>query len=413
MALRFSRLPLALSLVAGLSLSSALTGVACAADDLSPSVSKPLAAADSALSAKNYAKAMEAVKAADAVSGKTAYDSYVIEQMRGAIAAQSGDVATMTDAYDKVIASPRTSKEQKAQMLQAEATTAYTAKDYARAVTGFERYLKQIGPNAAIEKYLVQSYYLQKDYANAGRIQKQLVEETLKAKKVPAENDLLMLATCQTQVKDTAGQMHSYVLLATYYPKPDYWAQLLHALVTNNSLPPALQLDVYRVRLAAGNLTQASDFLDAAEIAVQSGVPKTGLDILTQGYAAGVLGKDPGAARQAKLKDFIAATVEKKKASIAADEAAALKAPTGDALLTVGYNYVTFGETDKGVGLMQQGIAKGVRDVNIARLHLGEAQMDAGRTADAVTTLRTVDGTNGAKDIAQLWILKIQSGTRK
>lgn len=407
MVLRFSRLPLAASLLCGLALAPVLPGAAHAADELSPSVSKPLAAAESALSAKNYAKAMEAVKAADAVSGKSSYDSYVIEQMRGAIAAQSGDVATMTEAYDKVIASSRTSKEQKAQLLQAEATTAYTAKDYPRAAAGFERYLKQVGPNAAIEKYLVQSYYLQKDYANAGRIQKQLIEETLKAKKVPAENDLLMLATCQTQVKDTAGQMHTYVLLATYYPKPDYWAQLLHALVTNNSLPPALQLDVYRVRLAAGNLTQASDFLDASEIAVQAGVPKIGLDIMTAGYNAGVLGKEPGAARQAKLKDFIAAAVEKKKASIASEEATAVKAPTGDALLTVGYNYVTLGQADKGLGLMQQAIDKGVRgDINIARLRLGEAQLDAGRAGDAVTTLGTVEGTNGAKDIAQLWILK-------
>lgn len=34
---------------------------------------------------------MQDVTTADSVSGKSDYDSYVIEQMRGAIAAQSGD----------------------------------------------------------------------------------------------------------------------------------------------------------------------------------------------------------------------------------------------------------------------------------------------------------------------------------
>lgn len=410
---RTSGLSLSVLLLCGIFYAVGGVSAASAADDLTPAVAKPLEAAEKALAAHQYGPAMDAVKNADAVSGKTSYDSYVIEQMRGAVAAQSGDLATMGSSYDRLIDSPRTTRAQKAQMIQAEATAAYTAKDYPRAVTGFERYLKAIGLDADIEKYLIQAYYLQKDYANAGRIQKQLVDETLRAGKKPAENDLLMLAACATQTKDSSAQMHAYTLLATYYPKPDYWAQLLHSLVTNSRIPPALQMDVYRVRLAVGNLEKASDYVDAAEIATQSGLPRIGLEFLSQGYTSGVLGKGPGADREARLRSFISAAAEKKRASFAGDEEAAQREKTGGQLLTAGYNYVTFGEAEKGLSLMRQALSMPLPDVNIARLRLGEAQMDAGQDAAAIKTFRTVEGDNGARDIAQLWVLKLSGAVRK
>ncbi|BCI67810.1 hypothetical protein AA0242T_1074 [Acetobacter aceti NRIC 0242] len=413
MTLRFIRLPFAIRALCLAPLCFTAVSIGHAEDNLNPAVAKSLEAAGNSLSAHNYTQAMQDVTTADSVSGKSDYDSYVIEQMRGAIAAQSGDRAVMTSSYDKLIASSRTPRDTKAQLLQAEATVAYTAKDYPAAAAGFERYLKEIGPNADIEKYLIQAYYLQKDYANAARVQKKLVDETLKAKKLPSENELLMLASCQTQLKDTAGQMHTYTLLATYYPKPDYWEQLLHSLVTNNKLPPALQLDVYRIRLAAGNLKQPSDFIDAAEIATQMGLPRVGLDIMSQGYTLGVLGQGAGADRQVKLRNFISAAADKKQASLATDEATAAKAKTGDQLLFVGYNYVSFGQADKGLSLMKQAIEKGVADVGMARLRLGEAQMDAGQTANAIATFQTVEGDSAAHDIAQLWILKLKSASSK
>lgn len=408
MTLRFIRLSFAIRVLCLAPLCLTAASAAYAEDNLNPAVAKSLEAAGNALSAHNYTEAMQCVTTADGVSGKTDYDSYVIEQMRGAIAAQSGDRAVMQSSYDKLIASSRTPRDTKAQLLQAEATVAYTAKDYAAAAVGFERYLKQIGPNADIEKYLIQAYYLQKDYANAARVQKKLIDETLQAKKLPSENELLMLASCQTQLKDAAGQMHTYTLLATYYPKPDYWAQLLHSLVVNDRLPSALQLDVYRIRLAAGNLKQASDFIDAAEVATQVGLPKVGLAFLSQGNALGVLGKGPGADREVKLRNFINAAADRKQASIAADEASALKAKSGDQLLLVGYNYVSFGQADKGLSLMKQAIEKGVTDSDIAHLRLGEAQVDAGHTADAIATFQTVGGDGAAHDIAALWILKLK-----
>nr|WP_244455137.1 hypothetical protein [Gluconacetobacter diazotrophicus] len=384
-----------------------VAGSAQAADTLSMKVGKPLQQAQTALAAHKYAAAMSAVDTAEAVPGKTDYEEYTIAQMRAAVAAQSGDVAAATAAYDKLIASSRTPKDAKLQMMMAEATMAYTAKDYPRAVTGIERYLHAAGSNPAMETLLIQSYYLQRDYANAARVQQAQIDAEVKGGKVPTESQLQLLAACQTQLKDLSGLNRTYVTLASYYPKPEYWALILHGLMVNPKVPPGLQLDIYRIRQAAGVLTAPADYMDMTELAMQAGLPQLALDLMNAGYASGALGKDAGAAREARLKAMVVKAVADKKATIAADEAAAVNAPTGNALLTAGYNYVTFGQVDKGLAVMRQGLAKGPLDPNIGKLHLGLAQVAAGRTADGIATLKTVDGDNGARDIAQLWILKL------
>ncbi|GAN61006.1 hypothetical protein ACI01nite_10990 [Acetobacter cibinongensis] len=381
--------------------------MAHAEDTLKLEVGKALQQAQSALAAHNYTKAMAAVDEADAVKGKTDYDSYTVTQMRAAVATQAGDVSAASAAYDKLIASPRTPKATKQQMLMSEATMAYTAKDYPRAVKAIERYQHEVGPNPTMDTLLAQSYYLQKDYPNTIRVLKAQIAAEVKAKKAPTEAQLQMLAASATAQKDSTASTHAYVMLATYYPKKEYWDLLLHELIVNAKIPPTLQLDVYRIRLAAGNVSQVRDFMDMTEIAVQTGLPQLALDLMNKGYEAKVLGQGAEAPRQARLKALVEKAVADKKASIAADEAKALQAKTGDDLLNVGYNYVMFGQADKGLDLMQKAIAKGVNDPNLASLHYGLAQMQAGKKADAITTLKAVEGDNGTHDIAQLWVLKL------
>ncbi|MCP1212846.1 tetratricopeptide repeat protein [Acetobacter okinawensis] len=380
---------------------------AYAADTLGQPVGAALQQAQSALAAHNYTKALAAVNEADSVAGKSAYEDYTIAQMRAAVASQAGDVAQATAAYEKLIASPRTPRNLKNQMLMSEGTMAYNAKDYPKAVLAIQRYLKDVGPNPQMETLLAQSYYLQKDYAGTVRVLTPIIARTVKAGQKPVESQLQMLAASATALKDSTTATHAYVLLASDYPKKEYWALLLHELVVNTKIPPALQLDVYRIRLAAGDISTARDFMEMTEIAMQGHMPQLALDLMDQGYKQGILGQGAEAPRQARLKALVEKTIADKKASIAEDEKAALAQTSGNALLNVGYNYVTFGQADKGLALMEQAIAKGVTDPNIARLHLGLAQMQAGNKAAAIQTLKSVAGDNGAYDIAQLWVLKL------
>ncbi|GBR19980.1 hypothetical protein LV564_15525 [Komagataeibacter nataicola] len=398
-------------LLAGVMMALPVAGIlplhgAHAADQLGQKVGTALQKAQTDLAAKKYPQAMADVDAADAVSGKTDYESYTIAQMRAAVAAQSGNVPAAISAYDTLIASPRTPAATKEQMALAEGSMAFTAKDYPTAVTVSEKYIKAGGKNPQMLTILIQAYYLQHDFANAARVQQGQIDATIKAGGKPTENQLQLLAACQAQLKDNAALTKTYVMLATYYPKPDYWAQVVHSVLSNPNMAPGLRLDIDRVRLESGLVKTSAEYMDITELAMQAGLPQLALDIINQGYASGVVGHDASAPRSEKLKAMVAQTAESTKANL---DTAASQAATGNAMLTAGYNYVLNGQADKGLALMQQGLAKGPTDINIGRLHYGLAQAAAGQKAAAITTFNSVEGTNGARDIAQFWVLKLNA----
>lgn len=391
-----------------LSLAAGAVAAPALAEPLRPEVGKPLQKAQGELRKRDFAGAMRDVNAADAVRNKTPDETYIIAQMRAAVAQSSGNVSDSISADDALIASPRTSGPEKTRLLMAEASLAYNAHDYPRAETAIERYFKAGGTDAAMHTILIQSYYLQKDFPNAAKAQQRQIAMEEKNGQKPAENQLQLLASVQQQSKDLDGFNATMVKLVQYYPKPDYWANLVHGLQTDPNVSDRLTYDVDRIRLAVGLLTSTSDIMEMAELATQQGLPMQGQKVMAAGYASGALGKDAGAAREARLKALIDKTAAQTKADLAKNEAGAQASTTGGELLTVGYNYVDAGQAAHGLDLMKQGIAKGgLASMDDARLHLGLAQMDAGLKADALRTLKTIGGNDGAAELAQLWILQI------
>ena len=69
--------------------------------------------------------------------------------------------------------------------------------------------------------------------------------------------------------------------------------------------------------------------------------------------------------------------------------------------------YVSMGEVDKGLALIEQGIAKGgLKRPEDAKLRLGLAQQQSAKARSrAAQTLKSVQGNDGSADIARLWIL--------
>jgi hypothetical protein len=76
----------------------------------------------------------------------------------------------------------------------------------------------------------------------------------------------------------------------------------------------------------------------------------------------------------------------------------------------VGLNYVYEGNADKGLDLIQKGIKKGgLKRPEDAKLLMGEAELQAGHKARAVQTFKSVKGSDGAADIARLWVLEARA----
>jgi hypothetical protein len=146
--------------------------------------------------------------------------------------------------------------------------------------------------------------------------------------------------------------------------------------------------------------------MEAAQLAVQAGVPAEGKAIMDKGYAANVLGQGKEGERHGRLRDLINRNLDESKKNRAQDEKEALAAKDGNDLVKIGLNYVYEGNAPKGLQLIEQGIRKGgLKRPEDAKLRLGEAQIQSGQKAKGAQTLREVKGTDGTADIARLWIL--------
>jgi tetratricopeptide (TPR) repeat protein len=381
----------------------ALAPTAFAQDTVRPEVGKPLKEAGEMMKAGKNREALGKINEADAVGGKTAYESFLITRMRGSAAAAAGDNDTAIKSFETVIASGRVTGADQLRMVQAVAGMYYRNKDYPKAAQWAQRYMKDGGTDPGVRTILVQSYFLTNDCANVSRLVGGNAEES--TRKAP-EEELQMLANCYNKQKDNGGYVAAIEKLVTHYPKKEYWTDLLNRVQKKPGFSDRLAIDVYRLKQAIGTLVGPTEYMEMAQLAIQAGVPSEAKAVVEKGYANGTLGKDKDADRQKRLRDVAAKAADEALKARPQAEKDAQDAKDGTALFNVGMNYAAEGQADKGAALMDQAIKKGgLKHPDEAKLQLGVVQVKGGQAARGVQTLRSVKGTDGSADLARLWIL--------
>ncbi|MCA8429848.1 tetratricopeptide repeat protein [Burkholderia seminalis] len=363
------------------------------ADALRPDVAKPLAAAQELYRAHKYRDALGKIAQAAAVPNRTPYETYMVEEMRGAAAMAAGDTGTAAQAYESVLNSGRLSGEDEQRTTAALAGIYFQQKNYPLAIRTAQRYLKAGGTDPEMRTLLTQSYYLSNDCAPVVSQLKASTDAQANGGHAPDEGQLQMLATCAQKVKDGNAYRGALGLLVAYHPSPAYWDEMIAAIRGTPGYLSSLDLDIYRLRRATGSLATADAYMEMTQLALVAGSPAEGKQVIDQGFATGVLGKDAQADREKRLQALAAKRAQ----------------PGGDAAtpvtpLDTGMNLVFSGRAQQGLPMMEQAIAKGgLEHPDAARLRLGEAYYVAGQKARAVQVLRTVKGTDGSGDLARLW----------
>jgi hypothetical protein len=391
--------------VAALAAAGLIALGAQAQEAVRPDVGKPLQAAQELIKAGKYKEALAKVRDADAVAGKTANESFMIERMRIAAASGAGEVDTAAKSFEALAASGKVSGPDKARMAESIAGGYYRAKDYARAMQWGQRYFKEGGTSPAIRTLLIQSQYLSGDFAGAARELTIEIQAAEKNGAPPAQDRLNLLLNAATQLKDPNATVFALERLVTYYPKKEYWVDLLSRMQRKPNFSDRLVLDTYRLSLATGSMSAANDYMEMSQLALQAGHAAEAKQVVDKGFAANVLGQGAEAERHKRLRDLVAKKLEEAKATEAVTEKEAAAAKDGNGLVNIGFALAAGGEPAKGLPLIQQGIAKGgLKRPEDAKLHLGIAQVLAG-DAKAQATLRGVGGNDGTADLARLWSL--------
>jgi hypothetical protein len=394
-----------LVLAASLALGVAAAG---AQEGLRPDVGKPLQAAQDLIKAQKYKEALAKVRDAEAVPNRTANETFLIERMRIAAASGAGDAETAAKSFEVLKATGKLPAADQVRMLESLAGAFYRAKDYAKTVVWGKRYLAEGGTNGQIRTLVIQSQYLSGDYAGATKELVVEVQGDEKAGRAPAEDRLKLLLNAAQRVNDNGSYVMAMERLVTYYPKKEYWADMLGRVQRKPNFSDRLALDTYRLMLATGSMRNAADYMEMAQLAVQAGLPGEGKQVVDKGFAAGVLGTGAPAEadRHRRLKDLVAKRTEEEKQAMAARQAEATASKSGNDLVDVGFSQVFNVEPKAGIALMEQGIAKGgLKRADDAKLHLGIAWLMAGQNARAQTVFKTVTGADGTADLARLWSL--------
>lgn len=371
-----------------------------------PEIGKPLQAANALIKSGKFKDALVKIREVDSVPNKTANETYLIEYTRGSAASSAGENDTTIKSFEAVIASGKASAATQLKIIEALVGAHYRAREYAATNKWASRYLREGGTNQQIRTVLIQSYFQAGDFANSAKESLNDVQADEKAGRTPSEEKLQLLANSYLRQKNTNGYIATIEKLLNYYPKKSLWVDVIARLQKKPGFSDRFALDVYRLLLATGNLTATNDYMEMSQLALQAGYPGEAKKVVDEGYANGSLGKGAEVDRQKRLRDLVEKRVEENQKIVNGGETVANAAKDGNAMVSLGYNLATSGQAAKGIAMMEAGIKKGdLKRPDDAKLRLGIALIQSGQKAKGVQVLKGVQGTDGAHDLANLWVI--------
>ncbi len=408
---RFRLAPLVLALAAGVAgpvLLTAPQSVQAAGQKeqkVSQKVGKPLQAAQDLAKKGKMKEALAKVKEAEAVSGKTPFETFKVQEFLLYIYVTTKDYANASKAMEATLDSEFLDPGEKTKRLKNIAQINYQSKNYPKAVEVGSRYLKAAPGDAEMHLMVGQAHYLQQDFANAAAAVGAAVAAVEKAGGKPKEEWLKLIMSAEYERKNDAGVTAALEKLILTYPSTKYWGDRISTLQRAPGLNDRLNLEIYRLALATGGMEGPDEYVEMAELALQAGLPGEARSVLEKGFAAQVLGgqdKD----RQTRLLGMAKEQSATDEKSLGAVEAEAAKAPTGEALLKTGEAWLSYGQNDKAVAAIEAGIAKGgLKNPDSAGIQHGLALLRAGRADDAKKAFTAVTTDPVLAQVARLWVL--------
>lgn len=352
-----------------------MTAMAAQAATVSPRVGAALKEAQALATAGNYKAAQAKINEADAVPGKTADDTAIINQFKNFIAVKSGDTSTAAGAKAKF-------------------ANDYNAGKWRDVIASAETLRKFNALGMQEQLIIAQAYYKAGDFAGCARYVKTNLNNS-------SDTALELLARCAYESGDEVTQRQSLETLVARSGKPEQWKLLLRLAERSRGLSDHNSLDVNRLRMMTGNITTKDEYTLLAQLALQLGNAAEAQAIVEKGMAAKVLNDD----RSTRLLNLAKTQAAANAAGLQKNIAAAQASPQGDALVKVGEDLVSQGKAKEGLPLIQAGVKKPMKDAANGQIRLGHAMLASGDKAGAQKVFNAVKTPEKDAMIAHLWYL--------
>ncbi|MBY0422879.1 MAG: hypothetical protein K2Q06_11290 [Parvularculaceae bacterium] len=404
----------ALLLVGGVAAPAAIVFGATSAEaknTVSAKVGKPLQEAQKLAQEKNFSGALAKAKEADAVPGKTPYETFIVKDFLTYIYGQLRDFGNAAVAAEAALATGQAPAADVPRRIKLLAQLNYQAKNYGKAIQYAERYNADYGADTGMSELIAQSYYVQKNFAKALSSSMDLVRSAERAGRSPNEDHLRLALSSAYNLKDNAQTKEVLFKLVQYYGKDDYWSDLFNILLAQTGNNERSNLEFFRAKFAAGQMKDADDYLEAGQTAIQVGFPGEAQRIVQAGFDKGVLGTGPDASRHRRLQKLATDNATADKATIGAQAKAAAASPNGNIAVKVAEAMESYGDAAGALTLIQSGIAKpGIKNMDEARITLGRIQLALGQKDAARKTFGEVKTDPKMQDAARLWTIISRKG---
>ncbi len=414
---RLKSIAAAVSLALGVVTTASLVvpPAAYAADEkpkkMSRAVAEPLKKAQEAMNAKNYDVALTEIQKAQAVEKKEPHEEYQINEFLGFVLLQQKKYGEAAAVFEKMIDSGQMPAEQVPERTKAVAQMYFQVKEYRKAADWSKKWIDANGLNEDMGVLLGQSYYLLEDYKNSADTMTKVVDSLEKAGQTPKENYFQIVLSSNAKLDDKAGIDNSLKRIVRYYPKPNYWENLLDSY-RRKSNSERVTFGYYRLMDEVGVLKDKGDFMEAAQLGIEMGVPGESQEFVEKGMSTGVL-KSDDKTEQGRYERLLAAAKKQADADRATlDQQAkeAEKAPQGQRDVGMGEAFLSYGRIDDAITTIERGIKKGgVTDMDEANISLGMAYLEKGQKEQAIQAFKAVKPDSRWSDLAQLWALHAQS----
>lgn len=372
----------------------------------SPKLAKPLKAAHDDLNAKKYADAIVKLKEAEGIAGKTPYDQHLINDMLGFAYIRTNNFPEAAKAFEAELNDGFTPQADQPTRIRALAQLNYQIKNYDKAIDYGTRAIKGGFADEEMKTLVGQAYYLKGDWKGTLRYEEELVNSQIKEGHTPKSESLQLILSACVKLNDSACETRALERVVTYYPKPDYWYQLLFTMRQQTSGNDANTLQTYRLMSEVDVLKNPDDYTEMAQLALEAGSPGEAQHILEKGFAKGVFTDQRAKERNQRLLESAKKAAATDQAGLAKVEKEAETAKTGAKSVGLGLAYLGYGQYDKAADAISKGLDKGgVKDEAQARLLLGIAQLKGGHKEEATKSFHAVKGDPSLERLANLWTL--------
>ena len=410
--------------IAALSLSvmflgGAITSVAYAADEkpaekpkVSKAVAKPLQAAKELMDKKQYPEGLAKLKEVEALPNKEPYDEYLIAELYGFGYVRTNQYPEAAKYLEQGLKAGFLEPADVPNRVKALAQVNYQIKNYDKAIEFGEQALKQGGAEDDMFTLVSQAYYIKGDFKGTEKFVNEYVDEQVKAGKTPKEQTLQLLMSSCVKQDDQDCTTRSLENLVSYYPKAEYWRNLLYSMFQQQGQTEKSLLHVYRLASEVDVLNRPDDYTEYAQLAIEAGSPGEAENILQKGMQKNVFTDARAMDKNKRLLESAKKQAASDKAGLDKIASDAASAKTGDKDVSVGLAYIGYKEFDKAVTALERGLGKpGVQNEAEARLLLGIAQLGAGHKEEAQKAFKAVKGDPKLERLANLWSLHARQAT--